>query len=165
MPRGNQKGQHCKWCESLDRSRSWGGDPPHALLLQGFDFGHSPPPNPGSRFLGGAEAVVQAARTPPPPSGRPASTGEVGCGRGGSAGRPNLVKRGRVRSHFFWILRIATNCFWSGESRGNCVPFLLLFTHSSSFLLVSRLSKSGVGSAFIADRYEKILTATHCTGF
>jgi hypothetical protein len=32
MPRGHQKGQHCKWREFLDRSRSRGGDPPHALL-------------------------------------------------------------------------------------------------------------------------------------
>jgi hypothetical protein len=29
MPRGHQKGQHCRWREFLDRSRSWGGDPPH----------------------------------------------------------------------------------------------------------------------------------------
>jgi hypothetical protein len=32
VPRGHQKGQHCKWREPLDRSRSWGGDPPHALV-------------------------------------------------------------------------------------------------------------------------------------
>jgi hypothetical protein len=31
MPRGPPKGPHCKWREFLDRSRSWGGDPPHAL--------------------------------------------------------------------------------------------------------------------------------------
>jgi hypothetical protein len=30
MPRGYQKGQHCKWRESLDRSRSWGGRGPTA---------------------------------------------------------------------------------------------------------------------------------------
>ena len=36
---------------------------------QGFDFGHSLPPNPGSRFLGGAGAVVHEgmrAGVPPP---------------------------------------------------------------------------------------------------
>jgi hypothetical protein len=96
-------------------------------------------------------------RTAPPRSGRPASTGEVGCGRGGSA-QSSQTRAGSFV--FFWVLRIATNRFWSGESRGNCVPFLLVFTRSSSFLLVSRLSRSGVCSAFIADRHEEILTAT-----
>jgi hypothetical protein len=49
--------------------------------------------------------------------------------------------------------QIATNCLLSGESGGNCVPFLLLLTRSSSFLLVrAYLDLGGVCSASIADR-------------
>jgi hypothetical protein len=103
-----------------------------------------------------------APGAPPPRSGRPASTGEqVGCDRGGGFVQSAGMRAGSFV--FFWILRTATNCFWSGESRGNYVPFIPLFTRSSSFLLVSRLSRSGVCSAFIADRHEEILTATRST--
>jgi hypothetical protein len=52
----------------------------------GFDFAHSPPPNPGSWFWGGAEALVHEDCTPPGPGGSRVRGGggdvaEPRCGR------------------------------------------------------------------------------------
>jgi hypothetical protein len=81
--------------------------------ISGFDLGHSLPPNPGSRFLGGVEAVVHEDRTPPPVR----AAREYGGGRLWAQGRVRPIGRnegGFVR--IFLVLRTATNCFWSGES-------------------------------------------------
>jgi hypothetical protein len=88
-------------------------------------------------------------RTAPPP--------RVGCGRGGSA-KSRQTRAGTFV--FFWFSGVHKLLLGVAKVEVNCVPFLLLFTRSSSFLLISRLSRSGVCSAFIADRHEEILTAT-----
>ena len=73
--------------------------------------------------------------------------------------RPIGPNEGGLLCLFFGFSGLHTNCFMQ-KVEVNCAPFLLLFTRSSSVLLVSRLSRSGVRSAFIADRHEEILTAT-----
>ena len=108
-------------------------------LPGGCDLGHSLPCNPGSRFLGGAEAVVHEYRAPPGP-GAPRVRGRSAVK---GAGRPVTDKRGRVTSSFFGFSGLPHKLLHA-ESRGNCAPFLLWFTRPSSVLLVLRLSRSGV---------------------
>jgi hypothetical protein len=71
-------------------------DPP---WLGGFDFAHSPPPNPGSWFWGGAEALVHEDYTPPPGPG-----GSRVRGGGGLWQNPGAVDR-RSAEALHWFLR------------------------------------------------------------